>query len=206
MSHGSTGTPLTVTKERRTPVMASTDIELRPHQQQAVTAAAHTLRTTARASVVAACGTGKTLIAARTATRVAPHGRVLVLVPTLDLTRTRSSGCAWREHGVDGRAIARGVAAAPDLELRSGGQPLGRREHARRRGAGARERARGARGRRRPRRLHLGEAVKANTLGAIEAGVGRGHRHLGADRRDFEEIDAAARGAGSAWSPRATSR
>ncbi|MFI0901877.1 Helicase associated domain protein [Streptomyces sp. NPDC020983] len=84
--------------------MAPSDIELRPHQQQAVTAAARTLRTTARASVVAACGTGKTLIAARTATRLAPRGRVLVLVPTLDLLAQTAR--VWRAAGRKGPAVA----------------------------------------------------------------------------------------------------
>jgi superfamily II DNA or RNA helicase len=84
--------------------MASSDLELRPHQQQAVTAAARTLRTTGRASVVAACGTGKTLIAARTATRLAPRGRVLVLVPTLDLLAQTAR--VWRAAGRKGAAVA----------------------------------------------------------------------------------------------------
>lgn len=49
--------------------MAIAIIELRPHQREAVTAATRALRTHARASVVAACGTGKPLIAARFAAR-----------------------------------------------------------------------------------------------------------------------------------------
>jgi len=61
------------------------DIEPRPHQKEAVAATAATLRNHTRASVIAACGTGKTLIAARTAARITPRGRVLVLLPTLDL-------------------------------------------------------------------------------------------------------------------------
>ncbi|MFI1436724.1 DEAD/DEAH box helicase family protein [Streptomyces lydicus] len=38
-----------------------------------------------RATIVSACGTGKTLMGAHTARQVARSGRVLVLVPTLDL-------------------------------------------------------------------------------------------------------------------------
>ncbi|WP_175411406.1 DEAD/DEAH box helicase [Streptomyces sp. TRM64462] len=84
--------------------MALSDIELRPHQKEAVTAAAHILRENPRASVVAACGTGKTLIAARTAARTAAQGRVLVLLPTLDLlSQTIRS---WRAAGRKGATIA----------------------------------------------------------------------------------------------------
>ncbi|MGW0702273.1 Helicase associated domain protein [Streptomyces sp. NPDC002867] len=84
--------------------MPTTDPELRPHQKDAVTAAVKTLRTHARASVIAACGTGKTLIAARTAFRLAARGRVLVLVPTLDLlSQTVRS---WHAAGRKGRAVA----------------------------------------------------------------------------------------------------
>lgn len=84
--------------------MATADLELRPHQAEAVTAAVKTLRMHARASVVAACGTGKTLIAARTAARLAARSRVLVLVPTLDLlSQTVRS---WHAAGRKGRAVA----------------------------------------------------------------------------------------------------
>lgn len=84
--------------------MTPSDIELRPHQKQAVTAVARALLTSARASVVAACGTGKTLIAARTAARLAPRGRVLVLVPTLDLLAQTAR--VWRAAGRKGPAVA----------------------------------------------------------------------------------------------------
>ncbi|MEU9383583.1 Helicase associated domain protein [Streptomyces sp. NPDC048279] len=80
------------------------DIELRPHQKEAVSAAAAALRDHARASVIAACGTGKTLIAARTTARTAPRGRVLVLLPTLDLLSQTIR--AWRLAGRRGTAIA----------------------------------------------------------------------------------------------------
>ncbi|MGW1094161.1 Helicase associated domain protein [Streptomyces sp. NPDC002455] len=84
--------------------MQSAAIELRPHQKEAVTAAVKTLRTHPRASVIAACGTGKTLIAARTTARLAPRGRVLVLVPTLDLlSQTVRS---WHAAGHKGPAVA----------------------------------------------------------------------------------------------------
>ncbi|MFD7817618.1 Helicase associated domain protein [Streptomyces sp. NPDC059785] len=84
--------------------MAPAELQLRPHQKDAVAAAARTLRRHPRASVIAACGTGKTLIAARTTTRTAPRGRVLVLLPTLDLlSQTIRS---WRAAGRKGTAVA----------------------------------------------------------------------------------------------------
>ncbi|MFJ8955271.1 Helicase associated domain protein [Streptomyces sp. NPDC102381] len=84
--------------------MAPAELQLRPHQKDAVAAATRTLQTHPRASVIAACGTGKTLIAARTAARTAPRGRVLVLLPTLDLlSQTIRS---WRQAGHKGPAIA----------------------------------------------------------------------------------------------------
>ncbi|MFF2165473.1 Helicase associated domain protein [Streptomyces sp. NPDC058175] len=84
--------------------MATTPLELRPHQKDAVAAATHTLGQHPRASVIAACGTGKTLIAARTTARIAPRGQVMVLLPTLDLlSQTIRS---WRLAGRKGTAIA----------------------------------------------------------------------------------------------------
>lgn len=56
-----------------------------PHQQEAVTAAVNELANGGRATVVMACGTGKTRAAAETSHRLAPEGRVLVVVPTLEL-------------------------------------------------------------------------------------------------------------------------
>jgi len=69
--------------------------ELWPHQIAAVDAACAELAEggQARATEVAACGTGKTLIAAECSRRLAPTGRVLVLVPTLDLLN--QSAHAW---------------------------------------------------------------------------------------------------------------
>ncbi|MBM9624794.1 DEAD/DEAH box helicase [Streptomyces zhihengii] len=57
-----------------------------------------------RGQVHAACGTGKTIIAAASAKRIVPKGRILVLVPTLDLlTQTVR---AWRGTGHTGPAVA----------------------------------------------------------------------------------------------------
>ena len=88
-------------------------ITLRPHQEEAVEAIVRGLdvppgkripEAGLRATVVAACGTGKTFIAAAAASRLARHGRVLVLLPTLDLlTQTVRE---WRLAGHDGPAVA----------------------------------------------------------------------------------------------------
>ncbi|MFE3996527.1 Helicase associated domain protein [Streptomyces goshikiensis] len=86
--------------------------ELRPHQVEAVEAAVRALDTPPggipaaglRASIVAACGTGKTLIAAHSALRIAKGGRTLVVLPTLDLlTQTVRE---WRAEGHDGKSVA----------------------------------------------------------------------------------------------------
>ncbi|MFB6986095.1 Helicase associated domain protein [Streptomyces sp. NPDC056304] len=54
--------------------------------------------------VHAACGTGKTIIAAASARRLVPKGRVLVLVPTLDLLSQTVQ--AWHAAGHTGPAVA----------------------------------------------------------------------------------------------------
>ncbi|MEU8844617.1 DEAD/DEAH box helicase family protein, partial [Streptomyces roseus] len=88
-------------------------ITLRPHQEEAVEAIIRGLdippgkripKAGLRATVVAACGTGKTFIAATAALRLARGGRVLVLLPTLDLlTQTARE---WRTAGHDGPSVA----------------------------------------------------------------------------------------------------
>ncbi|MEV7594089.1 Helicase associated domain protein [Streptomyces sp. NPDC089922] len=91
----------------------SGEITLRPHQEEAVEAIVRGLdippgkripKSGLRATVVAACGTGKTFIAAAAALRLARGGRVLVVLPTLDLlTQTARE---WRTAGHDGPAVA----------------------------------------------------------------------------------------------------
>lgn len=88
-------------------------ITLRPHQIEAVDAVVRGLDVPPgkrippnglRATVVAACGTGKTFIAAHSALRLARNGRVLVLLPTLDLlTQTMRE---WRSAGHTSPAVA----------------------------------------------------------------------------------------------------
>ncbi|MFD8947586.1 Helicase associated domain protein [Streptomyces xanthophaeus] len=79
-------------------------IRLRPHQSRAVHAAHTALRHTARTSIVMACGTGKTYVAARLAARVAPQGTRLVLLPTLELLAQAIDD--WRTAGMTGPVLA----------------------------------------------------------------------------------------------------
>ncbi|MEU4954701.1 DEAD/DEAH box helicase [Streptomyces lavendulae] len=87
-------------------------VKLRDHQVEAVTAIVRGFDIPPggipvnglRGQVHAACGTGKTIIAAASAKRLVPKGRILVLVPTLDLlTQTVQ---AWRGAGHTGPAVA----------------------------------------------------------------------------------------------------
>ncbi|MFB7534462.1 Helicase associated domain protein [Streptomyces sp. NPDC056178] len=87
-------------------------VKLREHQIEAVAAIVRGLDIPPggipvnglRGQVHAACGTGKTIIAAASAKRIVPKGRVLVLVPTLDLlTQTVRE---WRGAGHTGPAVA----------------------------------------------------------------------------------------------------
>ncbi|ROQ23622.1 helicase associated protein [Streptomyces sp. PanSC19] len=85
--------------------------QLRPHQREAVDAVLRTLELPARSTVperglrtqvVMATGSGKSLVAVRSAEEL-QAGRVLVLVPSLDLlTQTET---AWREGGRTGPMI-----------------------------------------------------------------------------------------------------
>lgn len=87
-------------------------LKLRDHQVEAVTAIVRGFDIPPggipvnglRGQVHAACGTGKTIIAAASAKRLVPKGRILILVPTLDLlTQTVQ---AWRGAGHTGPAVA----------------------------------------------------------------------------------------------------
>ncbi|GGZ96992.1 DEAD/DEAH box helicase [Streptomyces bluensis] len=87
-------------------------VKLRDHQIEAVAAIVRGLDVPPggvpwnglRGQVHAACGTGKTIMAAASAKRLAPRGRVLVLVPTLDLLAQTVK--AWHEVGHRGPAVA----------------------------------------------------------------------------------------------------
>ncbi|MGW5284997.1 Helicase associated domain protein [Streptomyces collinus] len=85
--------------------------ELRPHQREAVDAVLRALELPARSSVperglrtqvIMATGSGKTLVATRSAEELRA-GRVLVLVPSLDLLAQTEA--AWREGGRTGPMI-----------------------------------------------------------------------------------------------------
>ncbi|GHJ19176.1 hypothetical protein TPA0909_07900 [Streptomyces albus] len=87
-------------------------VKLRRRQREAVDAAVFALETPPgglpaeglRTQVIAAPGSGKTLVAYEVARRLEPRGRVLVLVPTLNLlTQTVAK---WREYGMTGPAVA----------------------------------------------------------------------------------------------------
>ncbi|WP_413760925.1 Helicase associated domain protein [Streptomyces sp. MMBL 11-3] len=85
-------------------------MDLRPHQAEAVDAVLHHLAPPGdhpppeglRTQVIAATGSGKTLIGAESARRLSAR-RVLVLVPTLDLL-TQTAG-AWRRAGRSGAMV-----------------------------------------------------------------------------------------------------
>jgi superfamily II DNA or RNA helicase len=87
-------------------------VKLRDHQVEAVDAIVRGMDVPSggipaqglRGQVHAACGTGKTLMAAAAARRMVPRGRVLVLVPTLDLLAQTVK--AWHEAGHRGSAVA----------------------------------------------------------------------------------------------------
>ncbi|MFC1435969.1 Helicase associated domain protein [Streptacidiphilus sp. N1-3] len=87
-------------------------VKLRDHQIEAVDAIIRGLDVPPgkrippnglRAQVHAACGTGKTIIAAAAAKRLVPRGRILVLVPTKDLLAQTVK--AWREVGHTGPTV-----------------------------------------------------------------------------------------------------
>ncbi|MFF4508384.1 Helicase associated domain protein [Streptomyces sp. NPDC001401] len=87
-------------------------MKLRDHQIEAVSAIVRGLDVPAggipadglRGQVHAACGTGKTVMAAAAAKRIVPRGRVLVVVPTLELLSQTVR--AWHEAGHTGLAVA----------------------------------------------------------------------------------------------------
>ncbi|MFF1873005.1 Helicase associated domain protein [Kitasatospora herbaricolor] len=74
-------------------------------QKDAVAAAVKAVKMGGRATVVAATGSGKTLIAAGCAWRLAARGRVLVLVPTIELLE-QTAGAWSLKGGRRGLAVA----------------------------------------------------------------------------------------------------
>ncbi|NKQ24563.1 DEAD/DEAH box helicase [Streptomyces galbus] len=97
--------------------------ELRPHQREAVDRVLRALELPARstvperglrAQVVMATGSGKTLVAARSAEELRA-GRVLVLVPSLDLLT--QTAAAWREAGRTGPMIGVSSLQGPEASF-----------------------------------------------------------------------------------------
>ncbi|MGW4253822.1 DEAD/DEAH box helicase family protein [Streptomyces californicus] len=77
---------------------------LRPHQTEAVDAALAAFASgERRATVVSACGTGKTLTAAHIADQATGEGHALVVVPTVELLAQTTQ--RWRQAGRGGRVI-----------------------------------------------------------------------------------------------------
>ncbi|TDC75640.1 DEAD/DEAH box helicase [Actinomadura sp. 7K507] len=87
------------------------------HQPVAVAAIEAALGAGGRATGESACGSGKSRIAAQAAARLAPEGRVLVTVPTLELVAQMLA--TFAEHG---RPLGRVVAVCSDAEVLSAGE------------------------------------------------------------------------------------
>ncbi|MGW4651353.1 Helicase associated domain protein [Kitasatospora sp. NPDC004289] len=96
--------PASLPAQAEPPVLVN-PLPLHWFQKDAVAAAVKAVKMGGRATVVAATGSGKTLIAAGCARRLAAKGRVLVLVPTIELLEQTAT--AWSLKG--GR---RGLAVA----------------------------------------------------------------------------------------------
>ncbi|MFD0260469.1 DEAD/DEAH box helicase family protein [Kitasatospora indigofera] len=87
------------------PPVAVDPLPLHWFQKDAVAAAVKAVRNGGRATVVAATGSGKTLIAAGCARRLAARGRALVLVPTIELLE-QTAGAWSLKGGRRGLAVA----------------------------------------------------------------------------------------------------
>ncbi|MFJ7258316.1 DEAD/DEAH box helicase [Streptomyces sp. NPDC098085] len=113
------------------PAAAPSDPGLRPHQREAVDAItkAFTADRLERATVVSACGTGKTRMAIGAVQHLTPQGRVLVVVPTRELlvpAEEITDGQTGVVRVVRVGAAVEGVqAVALVLRPRVGGEELG---------------------------------------------------------------------------------
>ncbi|MFE4600461.1 Helicase associated domain protein [Kitasatospora indigofera] len=96
--------PASLPAQAQPPVLVN-PLPLHWFQKDAVAAAVKAVKNGGRATIVAATGSGKTLIAAGCARRLAAKGRVLVLVPTIELLE--QTAASWSLKG--GR---RGLAVA----------------------------------------------------------------------------------------------
>ncbi|MFD5616484.1 Helicase associated domain protein [Kitasatospora sp. NPDC127060] len=78
---------------------------LRDYQKTIATTACREVKNGGRATVEMTCGSGKTAVSAECARRLARYGRVLVLVPTIELTEQTANAWSTR-HGRRGLAVA----------------------------------------------------------------------------------------------------
>jgi len=104
--------------------------ELWPHQAEAAGAACAELAGGGRCTLVAACGTGKTIVAAEVSRRVAATGRVLLVVPTLELLAQAAAAWAqWlgRDAGMIVAVCGDENAAAQADQIRAGMDHTGAR-------------------------------------------------------------------------------
>ncbi|MEV6987557.1 Helicase associated domain protein [Sphaerisporangium sp. NPDC051017] len=94
--------------------MTSSEIHDRwAHQVEAVAAVEKALACGGRATLEMACGTGKSVVAAQSAGRLAAHGRVLVAVPTLELI-VQMLG-EFRDHGAVDLGEVVGVCSSDEI-------------------------------------------------------------------------------------------
>ncbi|MFF3277275.1 DEAD/DEAH box helicase family protein [Streptomyces chrestomyceticus] len=100
--------------------------ELWPHQREAVAAVTDTMSRTERTTAVMACGTGKTRVGIEIAQHIAPTGRVLTVVPTIELVGQTLH--AWRQTYGDGSGRTVALCSDPGV-MDQRGQDL-RAEHA----------------------------------------------------------------------------
>ncbi|MFH8407593.1 Helicase associated domain protein [Streptomyces sp. NPDC018019] len=97
-----------------------------PHQREAVTTVTDTLSRTERTTAVMACGTGKTRVGIEIAQNIAPTGRVLTVVPSIELVGQTLH--AYRQTYGDGAGRTVALCSDPGVMDRRG-QDL-RAEHA----------------------------------------------------------------------------
>ncbi|MFE3504193.1 Helicase associated domain protein [Kitasatospora sp. NPDC059146] len=82
---------------RRLPTPRVRLADLRDYQKEAVKAAVRQVKHGGRGIMEMACGAGKTLVSATCAKRLAPYGRALVLVPTIELLEQTAT--SWSHLG-----------------------------------------------------------------------------------------------------------
>ncbi len=92
------------------------------HQRDAVKAVVAEIGTGGRCQAIMACGTGKTVVGAEVSRQVAPGGRVLIVVPTLELLAQTARSCA--EHlgagaGLIAAVCSESAATMEAAEIRS---------------------------------------------------------------------------------------